>query len=46
MSDDWDAIPEDFTHFEGPCTCPHDEEAHGWGSCDIEGCDCEAGWCE
>lgn len=31
-------------HFAGPCTCDHDEEQHGWGSCDVDGCSCEAGW--
>jgi len=38
---------EDFeysTYFAGPCTCDHEEDAHGWGSCDVEGCTCEAGW--
>ena len=33
-------------YFEGPCTCEHDEDEHGWGSCDVEGCECEAGWTE
>jgi len=31
-------------HFIGPCTCLHDMEEHGWGSCDADGCYCEAGW--
>lgn len=30
--------------FEGPCTCDHDEEQHGWGSCAVEDCQCVAGW--
>jgi len=30
--------------FVGPCTCDHEPEDHGWGKCDVEGCDCEAGW--
>jgi hypothetical protein len=35
----------DAIYFSGTCTCDHDEvEDHGWGSCDIDGCDCEAGW--
>ena len=33
----------DWVAFVGPCTCAHDEEEHGWGSCS-DGCDCEAGW--
>ena len=38
------------TYFIGRCTCEHEPEEHGWGSCDrgpgspTEGCDCEAGW--
>ena len=40
--------------FDGPCTCVHDSESHGWGSCgvidiinevEVE-CPCEAGWTE
>ena len=30
--------------FIGPCTCVHEPEQHGWGSCAIAGCECEAGW--
>lgn len=26
------------------CTCDHDPEEHGWGECNVEGCDCEGGW--
>lgn len=26
---------EEFTYFMGPCTCQHEEEAHGWGECDV-----------
>ena len=26
------------------CTCDHEVEAHGWGSCLIDGCPCEGGW--
>lgn len=41
----WDEeVGEVFAWFVGPCTCEHDEDAHGWGSCDVQGCDCEAGW--
>jgi hypothetical protein len=31
------------TTFED-CTCDHEPEEHGWGECNIEGCDCEGGW--
>jgi len=37
---------EDFeysVYFVG-CTCDHEEKDHGWGCCDIEGCDCEGGF--
>ena len=30
--------------FEGICTCKHHRWEHGWGRCDVEGCDCQAGW--
>jgi len=33
--------PEPF--FFG-CTCDHEPDEHGWGECDVEGCDCEGGW--
>lgn len=36
--------PEDQVSFSGPCTCEHEREQHGWGSCNVEGCNCEAGW--
>lgn len=26
------------------CTCEHDPDRHGWGSCDVPGCPCEGGW--
>lgn len=35
---------EETAYFVGPCTCDHTPEEHGWGSCDFEGCLCEAGW--
>jgi hypothetical protein len=34
---------EEQTYFVG-CTCEHDPEQHGWGSCDVEDCACEGGW--
>ena len=39
-ADDW---PEEQTYFVG-CTCDHEPEQHGWGSCDVEDCPCEGGW--
>lgn len=42
--EDEDEVWEENANFVGPCTCPHEEEEHGWGSCDVEGCPCEAGW--
>jgi hypothetical protein len=44
--EDYDDIPENHVYFEGPCTCDHEESEHDWGSCGVEGCDCEAGWTE
>lgn len=31
-------------HFAGHCSCEHYKGQHSWGSCGVEGCDCEAGW--
>ena len=31
------------TYFIG-CTCEHEPEDHGWGCCEVEGCNCEGGW--
>ena len=49
--DDWDNndLPEDHVHFQGPCTCVHAPEDHGWVKCEVnEGeeneCECEASW--
>lgn len=36
----------DRVYFEGDCTCEHDRNDHGWGQCNEEGCECEAGWVE
>lgn len=44
MSDENEADFEYHAYFLGPCTCDHDEGEHGWGSCDAEDCDCDAGW--
>lgn len=46
---DDDGDPEDHAYFTGECTCDHDPEEHGWGSCDVEDasgniCPCQAGW--
>jgi len=40
-------IDDDYegqAYFVGPCTCDHEEEEHGWGCCNVEDCECEAGW--
>lgn len=34
---------EEQTYFVD-CTCEHEPEEHGWGRCDVEGCECEGGW--
>ena len=26
------------------CTCEHEESKHGWGHCEVDGCDCKGGW--
>ena len=47
MTADEDAFDdpyEESAYFTGDCTCDHDKEYHGWGSCDELGCRCEAGW--
>lgn len=55
---DEDTYIEINPSFEGTCTCEHDAEQHGWGSCEVavtaggpggQGllpCQCEAGWVE
>jgi hypothetical protein len=43
--DDNDVLPEDLAHMED-CTCDHEPEQHGWGNCEVEGCNCEGGWTE
>lgn len=40
-----DLLPEDQTHIED-CTCEHEPEEHGWGTCDVPRCDCTGGWTE
>lgn len=35
---------EEITYFIGPCTCVHEQDEHGWGSCGMPYCECEAGW--
>ena len=47
MSDtdtDTDDDYEEHVTFHGPCTCEHTQEDHSWGHCDVDGCNCEAGW--
>ncbi len=36
---DWD----DITYFGG-CTCDHREDEHGWGGCEVPGCECKGHW--
>jgi hypothetical protein len=43
MNDD-DDYEYDYVTFEGPCTCEHKPEKHGWEKCDIPDCNCEAHW--
>jgi hypothetical protein len=35
---------EDHVYFNGLCSCEHEREEHGWGSCDVTDCPCEGGW--
>ena len=44
MDDEEDEWPEERPVSFGGCTCEHEPEEHGWGSCDAEGCPCEGGW--
>ena len=44
MSFDEEYVEDGEAYFIGPCTCDHDEGEHGWGACDVDGCECEAGW--
>lgn len=48
MTNDEDDIDgEEYPiYFEGPCTCEHEPDEHGWGGCEQYGCQCEAGWYE
>ncbi len=41
--EDCEDYPDEQSYFVG-CTCEHDEDQHGWGHCDMPGCDCEGGW--
>lgn len=34
---------EEHAYFTG-CTCRHDPEQHGYGTCDVPDCECEGGW--
>lgn len=43
-NDEYDVDYEEQVYFIGPCTCEHEQEEHGWGGCNVEGCDCNAGW--
>jgi hypothetical protein len=44
MEDDDEPEFEYSAIFAGSCTCDHEREEHGWGSCNVEDCECEAGW--
>lgn len=44
IDDDGGDWVEEWTAFVGPCACEHEKEDHGWGSCDVDDCPCEAGW--
>ncbi len=35
--------PEDHAYLTD-CTCEHEPEQHGWGECEVEGCDCDGHW--
>ena len=44
--DSWDDYSSAFM-FPGDdqeCTCEHETIEHGYGSCDVDGCPCEAHW--
>jgi len=45
MEDDEQAeeLTEEQSYF-CDCTCDHDPDQHGWGQCNVEGCECEGGW--
>lgn len=43
--DSEELLPEDLVHIED-CTCDHEDDQHGWGECNVEGCPCEGGWTE
>ena len=37
---DWGEVTTTFTG----CTCDHEPFQHGWGSCDVDDCECDGGW--
>ncbi len=43
MDEDEYEYGEEQTYFVD-CSCDHEPDEHGWGSCDVEDCDCEGGW--
>lgn len=47
MSDDGETgdYPDEQVYFTD-CTCDHESDEHGWGSCNVDGCPCEGGWSE
>jgi hypothetical protein len=44
MEFDEETLPEDNGIFVGPCTCEHFPSEHGYMTCLIVNCDCEAHW--
>lgn len=38
--DEYEEYPVSFSG----CSCDHEPEQHGWGSCNVDGCPCEGGW--
>lgn len=44
MNDNEDNEDYDYPTYFLNCTCHHTEEEHGWGECNVEGCECEGGW--
>jgi len=41
-NDDFDEV--EYQSYFVDCTCEHSQDEHGWGCCNVEGCDCEGGW--
>ena len=37
-------IEEEYPVYFLNCTCKHKKEQHGWGCCEVDGCNCQGGW--